>query len=169
MNRTRALALGIAAPTLLVGTALAVAPAIGSQGATTAVGTWQMSIDPRPVATPNGPVDPPAFPSLVSLNRGGTVSEAVSSVPGPAVQLLQANGAGGGLGAWRQRGDTLHLTFTRFLTRDGVLVGWQQVSATGTVSASATTQVATATFYRADGTRVGPVVTLDVTGARMNA
>lgn len=167
MNHARALTLGLAVPTLLAGTALAVTPAIGSQGATTAVGTWQMSIDPQPIQTPNGPVDPPPFPSLVALNRGGTLVESVSSLPGPAVSILGANGTTAGLGTWQQKGSTLTFAFKKFLTKDGTMVGWQIVQGTGKASESATTQTATATFYNAAGTQVGPVLTVDATGTRM--
>jgi hypothetical protein len=134
-------------------------PATGSQGAVPAVGTWQMSIDPA------GP--PPAFPSLIQFNRGGTLTESVSGVPGPAVALLGANGAGSGLGAWRMTGSDLSLAFERFLYRDGAFVGRQRVEANGTVDGDATTQVATARFYNAAGAQVGPTLSLDVTGARM--
>jgi len=167
MNPTRALTVGLAVPTLLAGTALAVTPAIGSQGATSAVGTWQMSIDPRPIQTPNGPVDPPAFPSMVALNRGGTLAESVSSLPGPAVSILGANGATAGVGAWKQKGSKLTFTFKKFLTKDGAMVGWQVVQGTGKTSKSGTTQTATATFYNAAGTPVGPVLTVDATGTRL--
>lgn len=167
MNRTRALTVGLAVPTLIAGTALAVTPAIGSQGATSAVGTWQMSIDPQPIQTPNGPVDPPPFPSMVALNRGGTLAEAVSSVPGPAVSILGANGASAGIGAWKQKGSKLTFTFKKFLTKDGQMVGWQVVEGTGKATKSSTTQTATATFYKADGTQVGPVLTVDATGTRL--
>lgn len=158
MNRTRALALGITIPTVLAGT-LAVTPAIGSQGAKPAVGAWQMTVDPV------GP--PPAFPSMIAFNRGGTINESVSGVPGPAVALLGANGAGGGLGAWRMSGSHLDFVFERFLYRDGAFVGRQRVEASGSVDGDTTTQVATARFYNAAGTQVGPTLTLDVTGTRM--
>jgi hypothetical protein len=168
MNRTRALALGIGAPALLVGTAFAVTPAIGSQGATSAVGTWQMTIDPQPFNTPNGPVDPPPFPSLVSFNRGGTLTESVSSLPGFALGApLMANDATSGLGVWKQKGKKVTFTFTKYLTKDGVLVGWQVVEGTGTATKSSTKQTATATFYNAAGAPVGPVLTVVATGSRM--
>jgi hypothetical protein len=158
MNRTRALALGIALPTVLACTALALNPATGSQGAVPAVGTWTMTIDPA------GPPQP--FPSLISLNRGGTLTESVSGVPGPAIMVLGANGAGGGLGSWQMTGSDLHLVFERFLYKDGAFVGRQHVEASGTVEGDSTTQEATATFYDKTGTKVA-TVTLDVTGTRM--
>ena len=159
MNRTRALTLGTAVPAALAGAVLWMNPATGSQGAVPAVGTWSMTIDPA------GP--PPAFPSLVSLNRGGTLAESVSGVPGPAVALLQANGAGGGMGSWKMTGSDLVLVFERFLYKDGAFVGRQHVEASGTVDGNSTTQVATATFYNAAGVKVGPTLTLDVSGTRM--
>jgi len=167
MNRTRALTVGLAVTTLIAGTALASTPALGSQGATSAVGTWQMSIDPRPIPTPNGPVDPPAFPSMVALNRGGTLVETVSSLPGPAVSILGADGATSGVGAWQQKGSRLTFTFKKFLTKDGMMVGWQVVQGAGTTTRSSTTQTATATFYNVGGTQVGPVLTVDATGTRL--
>lgn len=168
MNRTRALVVGMAIPTAVAAIALVVTPAIGSQGATSAVGTWAMTVDPRPIQTPNGPVDPPAFPSLVSFNRGGTVTEAVSSIPGFALGApLMANDASAGLGAWKQRGDQVSFTFKKFLIKDGVMVGWQVVQGEGEATRSGITQTATATFYKADGSRVGPELTVDATGVRM--
>ena len=167
MNRTRALTIGIATPTILAMTAFAMTPAIGSQGPKTAVGTWQMTIDPRPLQSPNGPVDPPAFPSLVAFNQGGTLVESVSSLPGVAVTVLGANAAAGGVGAWTQKGSKVTFTFKKFLTKDGVLVGWQVVQGTGRTKKASTTQTATATFFKADGTQVGPVLTIDATGTRM--
>jgi CheY-like chemotaxis protein len=110
-------------------------------------------------------MDPP-FPSLISLNRGGTLTESVSGVPGPAIMVLGANGAGGGLGSWQMTGSDLHLVFERFLYKDGAFVGRQHVEASGTVEGDSTTQEATATFYDKTGTKVA-TVTLDVTGTRM--
>jgi hypothetical protein len=159
MNRTRALTLGIALPAAVAGAVLWMNPATGSQGAVPAVGTWTMTIDPM------GP--PPSFPSLISLNRGGTLTESVSGVPAPAVALLQANGVGNGLGAWQMTGSDLSLVFERFLYKDGAFVGRQHVESTGTVVGDSTTQVATATFHDATGAKVGPTVTLDVSGTRL--
>ena len=167
MNRTRALIVGLAVPTLLAGTALAISPATGSQGARSAVGSWQMSIDPRPIQTPNGPTDPPAFPSMVALNRGGTLTESASTLPGPAVSILGADGATAGIGAWKQHGSVLTFAFKKFLTKGGALVGWQLVAGTGRSTSTSTTQTATATFSNAAGTQVGPVLTVDATGTRL--
>jgi hypothetical protein len=168
MNRTRALVVGLAVPTTLAATALVVTPAIGSQGATSAVGTWEMTIDPRPIQGPTGQVDPPPFPSLVSFNRGGTLTESVSSLPGFALgQPLMAKDATSGIGVWKQKGSKVTFTFKKFLTKDGVVVGWQVVKGEGKATKKGTTQTATATFYKADGTQVGPVLTVDATGTRM--
>jgi len=167
MNRARALIIGLAVPALLAGTALAVTPAIGSQGATSAVGAWEMTFVHQPFQGPNGPVDPPPFPSLVALNRGGTLTESVSTLPGFAITTLGANDASGGIGAWKQKGSTITFTFKKFLTKDGILVGWQVITGTGTVSKSGVKQTATATFHKPDGTQVGPVLTVDATGTRM--
>ena len=168
MNRTRALVVGMVVPPTLAATALVVTPAIGSQGATSAVGSWQMTVDPQPVQGPNGPVDPPPFPSLVSFNRGGTMTESVSSLPGFALGApLMANDATTGIGVWKQKGSKVTYSFKKFLTKDGVVVGWQVVEGTGKATKSGTKQTATATFYKADGTQVGPVLTVDATGTRM--
>lgn len=167
MNRTRALTLGLTVPAVVAASALVVGPAIGSQGATSAVGTWQMAIDIQPFTTPNGPADPPPFPSLIAFNRGGTMTESVSSVPGLATNLLQANGATGGLGAWKQKGTKVTFTFKKFLTKDGVMVGWQVVEGTGSAKSKSTSQVATAAFYNAAGVQVGPTLAVKATGTRM--
>lgn len=167
MNRARALVIAAAIPSTLVVTTLAVTPAIGSQEATSAVGSWEMTIDPQPFQSPNGPVDPPPFPSLVALNRGGTLTESVSTLPGFAITTLGANDASGGLGVWKQKGSKITFTFKKFLTKDGVLVGWQVVTGTGKVSKSGVKQTATATFYKPDGAQVGPVPTVEATGTRM--
>lgn len=164
MNRTRAVSLGVALPAVVLGAALAVVPAQGSQGATPIVGTWRMSIDPRP--NPAG--DPPAFPSLVSFVRGGTMVDAVSSVPVPA-RKLGATVAGNGLGAWRQKGRTVEFAFDRFLTDGtGVMVARQHVEGTLRVSKGGATQAgpATATFFTPDGSVVA-VVPIDASGSRM--
>jgi hypothetical protein len=71
------------------------------------------------------------------------------------------------MGAWAQKGAKVTFTFKKFLTKDGVMVGWQVVQGTGRVKKTSTTQTATATFYNAAGTQVGPVLTVEVKGTRM--
>jgi hypothetical protein len=163
MNRTRALIVGATLPAALAGAVLAMSPATGSEGVKPVVGAWNLTVDPRP--NPAG--DPPAFPSLIRFNRGGTLTESVSGVPGPAIGLLGANGAGSGLGAWATHGDEVTLVFERFLYKNGAFAGKQHVEASGTADDDSVTLAAVATFFNPAGTQVGVPVALDVTGARL--
>ena len=63
MIRTRALILGLSVPAVVAASVAVAGPVTGSQGATHAVGTWQMTIDIQPFGPPNAQVDPPPFPS----------------------------------------------------------------------------------------------------------
>lgn len=132
-----------------------------------AVGTWRMTVDPRPVQGPNGTIDLPPFPSLVSLHQGGTLTDAVSSLAGAASVLLGADDYTNGVGAWSVSKKTVTFRFQRFFTKDGAYVGSQVVAGTGRLKGKKTVQVATATFYDKAGAQVGVPVTIDATGTRM--
>jgi hypothetical protein len=131
------------------------------------VGTWQMTVDPRPVQGPNGTIDVPPFPSLVTLHEGGTLTDAVSSLAGAASVLLSADDYTNGAGMWSVSKKTVKFRFQRFFTKNGTYVGSQVVAGTGTMKGKKTVQVATATFYDSSGNVVGIPVTIDATGTRM--
>lgn len=132
------------------------------------VGTWEMTVDPRPVQGPTGPIDVPPFPSFVSLHAGGTLTDSVSSLAGAAKALLGADDYTGGSGAWAvSKKKTLKFRFARFFTKEGAYVGRQVVVGKGRVKGATTKQVATATFYDASGAQVGPSVTIDAKGTRV--
>ena len=131
------------------------------------VGTWRMTIDPRPVQGPNGTIDVAPFPSLVTLHEGGTLTDAVSSLAGAAAVLLGADDYTNGAGVWSVSKKKVTFRFQRFFTKNGAYVGSQVVAGTGTMKGKKTVQVATATFYDTSGTMVGIPVTIDATGTRM--
>jgi hypothetical protein len=151
----------------LLPTAAQATTAMKSDVAERAVGTWRMSVDPRPVQGPNGTIDVPAFPSLVSLHHGGTLTDAVSSLAGAASVLLGADDYTNGVGAWSVSKKTVSFRFQRFFTKDGAYVGSQVVAGTGRLKGNKTVQVATATFFDKSGNPVGVPVTIDATGTRM--
>lgn len=161
-----AVAAGSCSVCLAVPAAQAAGPGKGSLEQK-AVGTWQMTVDPRPVQGPNGPIDVPRFPSLVSLQHGGTLTDAVSSLAGAASVLLGADDYTNGLGAWSVSKKTLKFRFQRYFTKSGQYVGSQVVTGRGRIRGGRTTQVATAAFFDATGTQIGPSITIDAKGKRL--
>ncbi|MEZ5186545.1 MAG: hypothetical protein R2720_12425 [Candidatus Nanopelagicales bacterium] len=172
MNRIVGLSATTLAATLVTSGALA-PPAASAVSNTKdnvssrAVGTWRMMVDPRPVQGPNGTIDVPAFPSLVTLHEGGTITDAVSSLAGAASALLGADAYTNGAGVWSASKKSIRFRFQRFFTKDGAYVGSQVVAGTGRMKGKKTVQVATATFYDTTGKIVGIPVTIDAVGTRM--
>jgi hypothetical protein len=179
MRRTRAL-IAAAVPLLVVSTLAWVGSASADDRPSTPqsshrsavqpiVGTWRMWIDPNGPTTP-----PPAFPSLVQFHADGTLTDSVSSAP--AVPLWnkppgqqQPNGATSGLGSWYRQGDTIHFSFERFLTINGVFVAKQHVDGTTSVSDDGMSQSgpASATFFDTNGNAIGQPVPIDASGTRL--
>lgn len=171
MKRLLALSATTTAAALFTGGALlppaASAASNTKSKAPSPVGTWRMTVDPRPVQGPNGTIDVPPFPSLVTLHEGGTLTDSVSSLAGAATALLGADDYTGGAGVWSASKKSVTFRFQRFFTRNGAYVGSQVVAGTGKIKGKKTVQVATATFYDSAGKMVGIPVTIDATGTRM--
>lgn len=130
------------------------------------VGTWRMTIAPKPKAGPT----PPPFPSLVQFARGGTMTDSVSSVPAnPALAPLGANGVSSGLGAWSQRCNVITFAFEHFITANGKLVARQRIKGTTTVSNYGMVQSGPAVtiFFDTHGKLLGHPVPIKATGWRM--
>jgi hypothetical protein len=157
----------VATGSALLPSAAHAASTMNTDGSRWAVGTWRMTVDPRPVQGPNGTIDVPPFPSLVTLHQGGTLTDAVSSLAGAASILLGADAYTNGAGVWATSNRAIKFRFQRFFTKNGAYVGSQVVAGTGRKKGKKTVQVATATFYDSSGNQVGVPVTIDATGTRM--
>lgn len=149
-----------------------------SVGGQPIVGAWEMTIDPRPFTAPSGQtIDPPPFSSLVEFQAGGTMTDAVSSVPNsPALAALHADGATNAVGAWRWAGGSVTFTFDRYLTAGGHFVAKQRVTGSATVSNGCSVQDGTATVrfstnpaddFSTSASLLGAAITVDTYGTRL--
>lgn len=189
MTRTRKATVAAASTfgMLLAGVALSVANGSAQAdeggcrvGGQPIVGAWEMTIDPRPFTGPSGQtIDPPPFSSLVEFQAGGTMTDAVSSVPNsPALTKLTSppDGVTNAVGAWRWSGGSVSFTFDRYLTAGGHFVAKQRVTGSATVSNGCSVQVGTATVrfstnaaddFSTSASLLGSAITVDTYGTRL--